>query len=150
MTEIILAGRAARISALSRFRPHPFLCRVTLSERFGHSHCYWLKVARRPDLLRVWLCEHLPASCYLGKRNLCVRSSYQHDGVVSFDQQTGGALTIAEKPAKRQHGIRAACPEEVALGMGWLQPQDGLRRECLLGKTVYSAGHRQRLEEYAA
>jgi len=54
------------------------------------------------------------------------------------------------RTVERRQGIQIACPEEIALDMGWLQPDDVLRRACLLGKTTYAAYLRRRVEEYAA
>lgn len=53
------------------------------------------------------------------------------------------------RTVERRQGIQIACPEEIALDMGWLQPQDVLRRAGLLGKTAYAAYLRRRVEEYA-
>ncbi|MGI9507355.1 MAG: sugar nucleotidyltransferase, partial [Geminicoccaceae bacterium] len=39
---------------------------------------------------------------------------------------------------ERRQGIKIACPEEIGLGMGWLNPDDVVKRAEKLGKTAYA------------
>lgn len=54
------------------------------------------------------------------------------------------------RTVERRQGIQIACPEEIALEMGWLAPQEVLKRACLLGKTAYASYLRRRVEEHTA
>ncbi|QRM57734.1 glucose-1-phosphate thymidylyltransferase RfbA [Sinorhizobium sp. BG8] len=53
------------------------------------------------------------------------------------------------RTVERRQGVQIACPEEIALEMGWLGPEDVLRRASMLGKTAYASYLRRRAEEYA-
>ncbi|WEX74991.1 glucose-1-phosphate thymidylyltransferase RfbA [Sinorhizobium numidicum] len=52
------------------------------------------------------------------------------------------------RTVERRQGVQIACPEEIALDMGWLGPEEVLKRACTLGKTAYAAYLRRRVEEY--
>jgi len=43
------------------------------------------------------------------------------------------------RTVERRQGVQIACPEEIALDMGWLDAEQVLRRASLLGKTPYAA-----------
>lgn len=53
------------------------------------------------------------------------------------------------RTVERRQGVQIACPEEIALDMGWLGPQDVLRRAGVLGRTSYASYLRRLVEEYA-
>lgn len=40
---------------------------------------------------------------------------------------------------ERRQGVQIACPEEIALGMGWLEPDRLLARAAKMGATAYAA-----------
>ncbi|WP_157014687.1 glucose-1-phosphate thymidylyltransferase RfbA [Mesorhizobium xinjiangense] len=48
---------------------------------------------------------------------------------------------------EHRQGIKIACPEEIAMEMGWLDPQNALARADMLGKTEYAAYLRRRARE---
>jgi glucose-1-phosphate thymidylyltransferase len=48
---------------------------------------------------------------------------------------------------ERRQGVQVACPEEIALAMGWIAPQCVLRRAELLGPTGYASYLRGLVEE---
>ncbi len=48
---------------------------------------------------------------------------------------------------EHRQGIKIACPEEIAMEMGWLDPQRALERADKLGKTEYAAYLRRRARE---
>ncbi len=54
------------------------------------------------------------------------------------------------RTVERRQGVQIACPEEIALDMGWLGPEDVRHRASLLGKTSYAAYLNRLAEEYAA
>ncbi|MGO4833870.1 sugar phosphate nucleotidyltransferase, partial [Rhizobiaceae sp. 2RAB30] len=43
------------------------------------------------------------------------------------------------RTVERRQGVQIACPEEIALDMGWLDAEQVLRRASQLGKTPYAA-----------
>jgi glucose-1-phosphate thymidylyltransferase len=43
------------------------------------------------------------------------------------------------RTVERRQGVQIACPEEIALDMGWLDPEQVMKRAALLGKTPYAA-----------
>jgi len=49
---------------------------------------------------------------------------------------------------EHRQGVQIACPEEIALEMGWLEPEQVLRRACMLGKTAYAGYLRRRVETF--
>lgn len=53
------------------------------------------------------------------------------------------------RTVERRQGVQIACPEEIALDMGWLGPEDVLRRAGVLGRTAYASYLRRLVEEYA-
>ncbi|MFU0507199.1 glucose-1-phosphate thymidylyltransferase RfbA [Pseudaminobacter sp. NGMCC 1.201702] len=53
------------------------------------------------------------------------------------------------RTVERRQGVQIACPEEIALNMGWLGPEQVLKRARLLGNTSYAA-YLSRLVEEAA
>jgi glucose-1-phosphate thymidylyltransferase len=53
------------------------------------------------------------------------------------------------RTVERRQGVQIACPEEIALEMGWLEPEQVLRRAALLGKTSYAAYLRSRAGDHA-
>ncbi|MCA1439212.1 glucose-1-phosphate thymidylyltransferase RfbA [Ensifer sp. IC4062] len=54
------------------------------------------------------------------------------------------------RTVERRQGVQIACPEEIALDMGWLGPEDVLRRAGVLGRTAYASYLRRLVEEHAA
>ncbi|MDK1373992.1 MULTISPECIES: glucose-1-phosphate thymidylyltransferase RfbA [unclassified Sinorhizobium] len=54
------------------------------------------------------------------------------------------------RTVERRQGVQIACPEEIALDMGWLGPEDVLRRASMLGRTTYASYLRRLVEEHAA
>ncbi|MCA1406676.1 glucose-1-phosphate thymidylyltransferase RfbA [Ensifer sp. IC3342] len=54
------------------------------------------------------------------------------------------------RTVERRQGVQIACPEEIALDMGWLGPEDVLRRASMLGRTAYASYLRRLVEEHAA
>ncbi|MDW9569097.1 glucose-1-phosphate thymidylyltransferase RfbA [Sinorhizobium meliloti] len=53
------------------------------------------------------------------------------------------------RTVERRQGVQIACPEEIAFDMGWLGPEDVLRRAGVLGRTAYASYLRRLVEEYA-
>ena len=53
------------------------------------------------------------------------------------------------RTVERRQGVQIACPEEIALEMGWLGPEEVSRRASLLGKTAYAAYLNRLVEERA-
>ncbi|MDE3764919.1 glucose-1-phosphate thymidylyltransferase [Sinorhizobium meliloti] len=53
------------------------------------------------------------------------------------------------RTVERRQGVQIACPEEIALDMGWLDPEDVLRRAGVLGRTAYASYLRRLVEEHA-
>ncbi|AEG56781.1 glucose-1-phosphate thymidylyltransferase RfbA [Sinorhizobium meliloti] len=53
------------------------------------------------------------------------------------------------RTVERRQGVQIACPEEIALDMGWLGPEDVLRRAGVLGRTAYASYLRRLVEEHA-
>ncbi|KQV33381.1 MULTISPECIES: glucose-1-phosphate thymidylyltransferase RfbA [unclassified Rhizobium] len=53
------------------------------------------------------------------------------------------------RTVQRRQGIQIACPEEIALDMGWLSAEAVLKRASTLGNTAYASYLRQRAQEYA-
>ena len=53
------------------------------------------------------------------------------------------------RTVERRQGIQIACPEEIALEMGWLDREQVLKRAYRLGKTAYGAYLRSRVDEHA-
>ncbi|MDQ0322194.1 glucose-1-phosphate thymidylyltransferase [Pararhizobium capsulatum DSM 1112] len=51
------------------------------------------------------------------------------------------------RTVQRRQGIQIACPEEIALDMGWLSSDAVLKRACTLGNTAYASYLRQRAQE---
>lgn len=49
---------------------------------------------------------------------------------------------------EHRQGVQIACPEEIALEMGWLEPEQVLERADLLGKTAYATYLRRRVETF--
>lgn len=49
---------------------------------------------------------------------------------------------------EHRQGVQIACPEEIALEMGWLEPEQVLERADLLGKTAYASYLRRRVETF--
>ncbi|WP_331375974.1 glucose-1-phosphate thymidylyltransferase RfbA [Sinorhizobium chiapasense] len=54
------------------------------------------------------------------------------------------------RTVERRQGVQIACPEEIALDAGWLDPEDVLRRASLLGRTAYGSYLRRLVEEHVA
>jgi len=52
------------------------------------------------------------------------------------------------RTVERRQGVQIACPEEIALEMGWLGPEDVLKRSRMLGSTPYAYYLRRRVEEH--
>ncbi len=52
------------------------------------------------------------------------------------------------RTVERRQGVQIACPEEIALEMGWLGPEDVLKRSRMLGSTPYATYLRRRVEEH--
>lgn len=50
---------------------------------------------------------------------------------------------------EHRQGVQIACPEEIALEMGWLEPEQVLMRADLLGKTAYASYLRRRVETFS-
>lgn len=50
---------------------------------------------------------------------------------------------------ERRQGIKIACPEEIALLQGWLEPEQVLKRADMLSMTEYGQYLRRRVEELA-
>ncbi|HEU4987166.1 MAG TPA: glucose-1-phosphate thymidylyltransferase RfbA [Rhizobiaceae bacterium] len=53
------------------------------------------------------------------------------------------------RTVERRQGVQIACPEEIALDMGWLAPEQILKRASMLGKTSYGSYLRGLVEEPA-
>ncbi|MDW9523862.1 glucose-1-phosphate thymidylyltransferase RfbA [Sinorhizobium meliloti] len=53
------------------------------------------------------------------------------------------------RTVERRQGVQIACPEEIALDMGWLGPEDVLRRAGVLGRTAYASYLRRLVEDHA-
>lgn len=51
------------------------------------------------------------------------------------------------RTVERRQGVQIACPEEIALNMGWLSPEQVLARSRLLGSTSYATYLRRLVEE---
>jgi glucose-1-phosphate thymidylyltransferase len=51
------------------------------------------------------------------------------------------------RTVERRQGIQIACPEEIALGMNWLEPERIKRRADQLGATAYAKYLRRLIEE---
>jgi glucose-1-phosphate thymidylyltransferase len=50
---------------------------------------------------------------------------------------------------EHRQGVQIACPEEIALEMGWLEPEQVMQRADLLGKTAYASYLRRRVETFS-
>jgi glucose-1-phosphate thymidylyltransferase len=48
---------------------------------------------------------------------------------------------------ERRQGVQIACPEEISLAMGWIEPECVLRRASQLGETSYASYLRRLVEE---
>jgi glucose-1-phosphate thymidylyltransferase len=48
---------------------------------------------------------------------------------------------------EHRQGIKIACPEEIAVENGWLQPARVLERAARLGKNEYAAYLKRRMAE---
>ncbi len=53
------------------------------------------------------------------------------------------------RTVERRQGVQIACPEEIALDMGWLDAEQVLKRASLLGKTPYAAYLKRLVGEFA-
>lgn len=53
------------------------------------------------------------------------------------------------RTVERRQGVQIACPEEIALDMGWLDAEQVLRRAALMGKTSYASYLRRIVGELA-
>lgn len=67
---------------------------------------------------------------------------------------TGTHMALHEASAfvsvmERRQGIKIACPEEIALLQGWLEPEQVLKRADMLSMTEYGQYLRRRVEELA-
>jgi len=51
------------------------------------------------------------------------------------------------RTVERRQGVQIACPEEIALDMGWLSREAVLKRACQLGKTSYASYLRRLVED---
>lgn len=86
----------------------------------------------------VYLARELLHVCMLGR------------GYAWFDTGTCESLHDASsfvRTVERRQGVQIACLEEIALDMGWLEPERVLKRAHSLGKTAYAAYLRQRIED---
>ncbi|MDI7860727.1 glucose-1-phosphate thymidylyltransferase RfbA [Rhizobiaceae bacterium n13] len=52
------------------------------------------------------------------------------------------------RTVERRQGVQIACPEEIALDLGWLEPEQVLSRARELGKTAYASYLCNRVEEH--
>ena len=50
---------------------------------------------------------------------------------------------------EHRQGIKIACPEEIGVEMGWLEPQRVLERAARMGKNEYAQYLRRRMAEMA-
>ncbi len=86
-------------------------------------------------------------SVYLKRGNLRVEKLGR--GYAWLDTGTCESLYDASsfvRAIERRQGVQIACPEEIALANGWLEPRHILARVAMLGKTAY-ADYLQRLIE---
>lgn len=89
-------------------------------------------------------------NCYLRRGDLMVYRLGR--GNAWLDTGTTESLHDAAsfvRTVERRQGVQIACPEEIGLEMGWLEPDALLARAQLLGKTEYAAYLRRRVSELA-
>jgi glucose-1-phosphate thymidylyltransferase len=72
-----------------------------------------------------------------GKLNVCqLGRGYAWLDTGTYDSLYDAASFV--RTVERRQGVQIACPEEIALDMGWLDPEQVLRRAALMGKTSYA------------
>jgi glucose-1-phosphate thymidylyltransferase len=74
-------------------------------------------------------------------------------GYAWLDTGTHTALHDASafvRTIEHRQGIKIACPEEIGLVKGWLEPGQVLRRARMFGKTEYGRYLRRRVEELSS
>ena len=72
-------------------------------------------------------------------------------GVAWMDTGTHESLHEASsfvRIIEHRQGLKVMCPEEIALDLGYLSPDDVRQRADALGKTEYAAYLRRRAHEY--
>lgn len=83
-----------------------------------------------------------------GELNVCQLGR----GYAWLDTGTYDSLQDASsfvRTVQRRQGVQIACPEEIALEMGWLGPEEVQRRASMLGKTAYADYLNRLVEERA-
>lgn len=72
-----------------------------------------------------------------GKLNVCqLGRGYAWLDTGTYDSLYDAASFV--RTVERRQGVQIACPEEIALDMGWLNGEQVLRRAALMGKTSYA------------
>lgn len=83
-----------------------------------------------------------------GKLNVCqLGRGYAWLDTGTYDSLYDAASFV--RTVERRQGVQIACPEEIALDMGWLEAEQVLRRAALLGKTSYASYLRRIVGELA-
>lgn len=88
---------------------------------------------------------------YLERGNLHVKQLGR--GYAWLDTGTVDSLHEASsfvRTIEHRQGIKIACPEEIAMELGWLQPRQVIESADRLGKNEYATYLRRRAEEFGA